>query len=103
MITNVFLLKHLRYIYATFVDCDKKADMTNGFFATVQNKLHYAIHGSTTAKLIAARADAEKRDMGLTSWKSEKIRKTDVVIAKNYLTEEEMISLNRIVTMYCYC
>lgn len=87
-------------IYATSVDYDSKAEITKEFFATVQNKLHFAIHGQTAAELIASRADAERENMGLTSWKSDKVRKQDVTIAKNYLTEQELKSLNRIVTMY---
>lgn len=87
-------------IYATSVDYDPKAEITQEFFATVQNKLHFAIHGQTAAELIASRADAKKENMGLTSWKGDKVRKSDVTVAKNYLTEKELKSLNRIVTMY---
>ncbi|HJH11045.1 MAG TPA: virulence RhuM family protein [Metalysinibacillus jejuensis] len=87
-------------IYATSVDYDSKAEITQGFFATVQNKLHFAIHGQTAAELIAARAKADKENMGLTSWKGDKVRKGDVTVAKNYLSEKELKSLNRIVTMY---
>ena len=87
-------------IYATSVDYDPNAEISQKFFATVQNKLHYAIHGHTAAELIAARADAEKPHMGLTSWKGAKVRQGDVTIAKNYLTNEELSALNRIVTMY---
>lgn len=87
-------------IYATSVDYDKTAKITKEFFATVQNKLHFAIHGQTAAELIASRADATKENMGLTSWKGDKVRKQDITVAKNYLTEKEMKSLNRIVTMY---
>lgn len=87
-------------IYATSVDYDSQAQLSKEFFATVQNKLHFAIHGHTAAELIAKRADAEKDKMGLTSWKGEKIRKSDVTIAKNYLSDKEIKSLNRIVTMY---
>lgn len=78
-------------------------DITKKFFATVQNKLHWAITGQTAAELIYSRADSTKQNMGLTTWKNAprgKIRKPDVGIAKNYLKENEMISLNRIVTMY---
>jgi hypothetical protein len=78
-------------------------DITKKFFATVQNKLHWAITGQTAAELIYARADSAKDNMGLTTWKNApkgKIRKPDVAIAKNYLNEQEMSSLNRIVTMY---
>ncbi len=87
-------------IYATSVDYDPKAEVTQEFFATVQNKLHFAIHGKTAAELISDRADAEKENMGLTSWKGDKVRKRDVTVAKNYLSEKELKSLNRIVTMY---
>src|SRR5690625_1121821 len=87
-------------IYATAVDYDKNAEITRDFFATVQNKLHFAIHGQTAAELIVDRVDASKQNMGLTSWKGDTVRKRDVTVAKNYLTEKEMKSLNRIVTMY---
>lgn len=87
-------------IYATAVDYDAKAEVSKDFFATVQNKLHFAIHGHTASELIAERADATKENMGLTSWKGDKVRKQDVKVAKNYLTEKELKSLNRIVTMY---
>ncbi|WP_405098053.1 virulence RhuM family protein [Oceanobacillus sp. FSL H7-0719] len=87
-------------IYATSVDYDSNAEVTLRFFKTVQNKLHFAIHGMTAAELISKRADAEKENMGLTSWKGGKVRKRDVTIAKNYLSEKELKSLNRIVTMY---
>lgn len=90
-------------IYATSVDYDPKAEITQTFFATVQNKLHWAIHGRTAAEIIKERADAAKPHMGLTTWRNAPkgpIRKTDVVVAKNYLTEEELSALNRIVTMY---
>ncbi|WP_096271319.1 virulence RhuM family protein [Paucisalibacillus globulus] len=87
-------------IYATSVDYDPKAEVTQEFFATVQNKLHFAIHGKTAAELISDRADAEKKNMGLTSWKGDKVRKRDVTIAKNYLNEKEIRALNRIVTRY---
>ncbi len=87
-------------IYATAVDYDAKAEISHEFFATVQNKLHFAIHGHTASELIAERADASKENMGLTSWKGDKVRKQDVKVAKNYLSEKEMKSLNRIVTMY---
>lgn len=87
-------------IYATAIDYDGKAEVSKEFFATVQNKLHFAIHGNTASELIVERADASKENMGLTSWKGDKVRKQDVKVAKNYLTEKEMKSLNRIVTMY---
>jgi len=90
-------------IYATAMDYNKDAVITKEFFAKVQNKLHYAIHGHTAAELIVSRADAEKEHMGLTSWEQSpdgKIVKTDVAIAKNYLTETELESLGRIVNAY---
>lgn len=83
-------------IYATAMDYNKDAVTTKEFFAKVQNKLHYAIHGHTAAELIVSRANAEKEHMGLTSWEKApdgKIVKTDVSIAKNYLTETELESL----------
>jgi len=90
-------------IYATAMDYNKDAVITKEFFAKVQNKLHYAIHGHTAAELIVSRADSEKEYMGLTSWEQSpegKIVKTDVAIAKNYLTETELESLGRIVNAY---
>lgn len=90
-------------IYATSMDYNKDAVITKEFFAKVQNKLHYAIHGHTAAELIVSRANAEKEHMGLTSWEKSpngKIVKTDVSIAKNYLTETELESLGRIVNAY---
>ncbi len=90
-------------IYATAMDYNKEAVITKEFFAKVQNKLHYAIHGHTAAELIISRADAEKKHMGLTTWEQApdgKIVKTDVAIAKNYLTEVELESLGRIVNAY---
>ena len=90
-------------IYATSIDYDSDAAATKRFYATVQNKLHYAIHGHTAAELIMERADSDKTNMGLTTWQDGpdgKIRKSDVSIAKNYLSEEEISSLNLIVTGY---
>lgn len=90
-------------IYATSVDYNKDAPTTKTFFAKVQNKLHYAIHGHTAAELIQKRADSSKPHMGLTSWASApegKILKTDVAVAKNYLTKDELDSLARIVNAY---
>ena len=87
-------------IYKLSVDYDPNVEITLEFFATVQNKLHWAITGHTAAELIAERVDATKPNMGLTSWKGAKVRKGDVTVAKNYLTETELRSLNRIVTMY---
>lgn len=87
-------------IYATSVDYDAHAPISQEFFATVQNKLHWAITGQTAAEIVARRADADAPNMGLTSWKGAKVRKADVHVAKNYLNEEELRGLNRIVTMY---
>lgn len=90
----------IRDIYRLAIDYDPRADTTLAFFKTVQNKLHWAITGHTAAELIAERADARKPNMGLTSWKGAKVRKGDVTVAKNYLNEEEIRNLNRIITMY---
>lgn len=90
-------------IYATAMDYDKNANTTKRFYSTVQNKLHWAIHNHTAAELIIKRADHKKENMGLTSWQEApngKIKTTDVVIAKNYLNENELKQLERIVTMY---
>jgi hypothetical protein len=90
-------------IYATAMDYDREAPQTRLFFAKVQNKLHYAVHGHTAAELIAVRANAEKDNMGLISWERApqgKIVKTDVTIAKNYLYRDELESLGRIVNAY---
>lgn len=90
-------------IYATSIDYNKDAPTTRTFFARVQNKLHFAIHGHTAAELIAERADSEKPNMGLTSWEKApegKILKSDVSVAKNYLTQDELESLGRIVNAY---
>jgi len=90
-------------IYATSADYNKDAPTTREFFAKVQNKLHYAIHGNTAAELIKQRADSTQERMGLTSWENGpdgKILKTDVTIAKNYLTADELESLGRIVNAY---
>ncbi len=90
-------------IYTTSMDYTKDSSITKSFFATVQNKLHFATHKQTAAELIVNRANSQKENMGLTSWKNAplgKIIKTDVSIAKNYLTEKELKSLDRIVTMY---
>jgi len=90
-------------IYATSVDYDVTAQATKRFFATVQNKLHWAIHGQTAAEIVFNRADSERENMGLTSWKDApkgKIQKFDVSIAKNYLTESEMQQLQRLVSAY---
>ena len=90
-------------IYATSVDYDKNSPMSKQFFATVQNKLHYAITGHTAMELITSRADSKKPNMGLTSWEGSpdgKILASDVKVAKNYLTKEELDSLGRIVSAF---
>lgn len=90
-------------IYATAVDYAVDSQITKDFFATVQNKMHYAVHGNTAAEVIVARADHTKEHMGLTTWKNApggKIVKADVSVAKNYLSKGEMQELNEIVTMY---
>jgi len=90
-------------IYATSIDYDVTAQATKRFFATVQNKLHWAIHGQTAAEVIVNRADHKKDNMGLTTWKDAsrgKIQKFDVSVAKNYLTENEMAQLQRLVSAY---
>jgi hypothetical protein len=90
-------------IYATSIDYDITAQATKRFFASVQNKLHWAIHGQTASEVIYHRADADKQNMGLTTWKDAplgKIHKFDVSVAKNYLTEHEMAQLSRLVNAY---
>jgi hypothetical protein len=90
-------------IYATSIDYDANAPLTQEFYATVQNKLHWAITGRTAAETIVSRADADKPNMGLTTWKNAPkgpVRKGDVGVAKNYLSEKEISALNRIVTMF---
>ena len=90
-------------IYATAVDYDSQAKATRRFYANVQNKMHFAVHGHTAAELIVERADSKKKNMGLTTWQDApegKIKASDVVIAKNYLSEEEMKQLNRMVSAY---
>ncbi len=87
-------------IYATSVDYDPTQQVSIDFFKTVQNKLHWAITGSTAAEIIRQRADSQKLNMGLTNWRGTKPRKQDVTIAKNYLTEEELSALNNLVEQY---
>lgn len=87
-------------IYATSIDYDPSAELTQEFFATVQNKVHYAIHGQTAAEVIKDRADGALPNMGLTSWEGARIRKSDVSIAKNYLNREELLALNNLVEQY---
>ena len=87
-------------IYATSVDYKKDVEMTKQFFATVQNKMHYAVHGQTAAEMIAKRVDSKKPLMGLTSFKGDSITANDITIAKNYLSEKEIKQLNLIVSLY---
>ncbi len=87
-------------IYATSIDYKVDTDLTQKFFATVQNKMHYAVHGHTAAEIIAQRADSKKPLMGLTSFKNDYITTDDIVVAKNYLTEPEINQLNLIVSLY---
>ncbi len=90
-------------LYATAIDYDKNSVTTRRFYATVQNKMHYAVHGHTAAELIVERANHTKEHMGLTTWADApdgKIKKSDVTVAKNYLSQNEMKQLNRMVTAY---
>jgi hypothetical protein len=90
-------------IYATSIDYDRAAMPSQNFFALVQNKMHWAAYGHTAAEVVRERADSTQQNMGLTTWKNAPrgtIRKTDVAVAKNYLTQNEITELNRIVTMY---
>ena len=87
-------------IYATSIDYDKDAPLTQSFYATVQNKVHFAIHGQTAAEVILSRADRTRPNMGLTNWEGARIRKADVAIAKNYLNENELRALNNLVEQY---
>jgi hypothetical protein len=87
-------------IYATSIDYDPRSDLSKGFFKVIQNKMHWASHGHTAAEIIYQRADAGKANMGLTNWPGTQLRKTDAEIAKNYLNQEELDILNRIVSMY---
>ena len=87
-------------IYATSIDYDKDAPLTQSFYATVQNKVHFAIHGQTAAEVILSRADRTLPNMGLTNWEGASIRKADVAIAKNYLNENELRALNNLVEQY---
>ncbi|TXT50683.1 MAG: hypothetical protein FD137_261 [Spirochaetes bacterium] len=87
-------------IYATSIDYDPRAEASQAFFATVQNKMHWAIHGHTAAELVVSRLDPESPNLGITNWPGTALRKSDASIAKNYLTEKELDELNRIVTAY---
>lgn len=96
---KVFYRKVLE-IYALSIDYDPRVEMTQKFFKTVQNKMHYSVHGHTAAEIIYERADAQKDFMGLTTWAGAMPTKPEAEIAKNYLTHEEVNSLNRIVSLY---
>ena len=87
-------------IYATSADYDPRAEASQLFFATVQNKMHWAAHGHTAAEVIVARADAGQPNMGLKTWPGDRLRKGDVAVAKNYLNEQELGELNLIVSLY---
>ncbi|MEK7852224.1 MAG: virulence RhuM family protein, partial [Planctomycetota bacterium] len=87
-------------IYSTSIDYSPNAEISKGFFRVIQNKMHWAAHGHTAAEVLEMRADSTRPNMGLTSWQGDKPRKDDVVIAKNYLNENELNLLNRIVTAY---
>ena len=87
-------------IYATSLDYDAKSELAQEFISTVQNKVHYAIHGYTAAELISLRADSSQPNMGLTTWDGARIRKADVTVAKNYLTEDELRALNNLAEQY---
>ena len=96
---KVFYRKVLE-IYALSIDYDPRVEMTQKFFKTVQNKMHYSVHGHTAAEIIYERADAQKDFMGLTTWSGAMPTKPEAEIAKNYLTQAEITSLNRIVSLY---
>ena len=96
---KVFYRKILE-IYALSIDYDPRAEATQKFFKTVQNKIHFSVHGHTAAEVIYNRADAEKDFMGLTSWTGALPKRTDAAIAKNYLSSDELDTLNRIVSLY---
>ena len=96
---KVFYRKVLE-IYALSIDYDPRVEMTQQFFKTVQNKMHYSVHGHTAAEIIYERADSQKDFMGLTTWVGAMPTKPEAEVAKNYLTKEEIISLNRIVSLY---
>ena len=96
---KVFYRKVLE-IYALSIDYDPRVEMTQEFFKTVQNKMHFSVHGHTAAEIIYERADAQKDFMGLTTWTGAMPKRTDAEIAKNYLSQEEVTTLNRIVSLY---
>ena len=90
----------IKTIYTTSIDYDSFAALSTEFYATIQNKLHWAVHQHTAAELIKDRVSADKQNMGLTTWRGEKIRKADITIAKNYLSEDELKQLNLLVEQY---
>ena len=96
---KVFWRKVLE-IYATSIDYDPNVEITKDFFTQVQNKMHWAAHGHTAAEIIYERVDSKKDNLGLTTWSGDRLHSADILIAKNYLNEEELDTLNRIVTMY---
>jgi hypothetical protein len=96
---KVFYRKVLE-IYATSIDYDPSTEATQAFFASVQNKMHFSAHGHTAAEIVYSRSDAEKNFMGLTAWTGVFPKRHDAEIAKNYLSEDEVDTLNRIVTLY---
>lgn len=98
--SEAIFYQKVKDIYVTSIDYDPKAEATKNFYATIQNKLHWAVHHHTAAELIVKRVDANKKDLGLTNWKSDRIRKSDVSIAKNYLSQEELTELNLLVEQY---
>jgi hypothetical protein len=98
--TEKIFYEKVKEIYATSIDYDRNDATTQQFFASVQNKLHWAVHQHTAAELIYKRADAGKPNMGLTTWKGDKLHKADVTVAKNYLKEPELKELNLLVEQY---
>jgi len=98
--SEIRLHKKVTEIYRTSIDYDPHSEITKNFFATVQNKLHYAVTGMTAAEVVKARSDAEKPNMGLTTYSGKSIRKKDVTVAKNYLAEEELSTLRLLVEQY---
>jgi hypothetical protein len=98
--TEKIFYEKVKEIYTTSIDYDRSVKATQDFFASVQNKLHWAVHKHTAAELIVNRADAGKPNMGLTTWRTDKVRKADVTIAKNYLKETELKELNLLVEQY---
>ena len=99
-ISERFFYQKIKDIYATSIDYDPTLDISINFFKTVQNKMHWAITGQTAAEIIHHRADHTKPNMGLTSFRGPKVRKQNVVVAKNYLNEDELLALNNLVEQY---